>query len=426
VYKYENTLLIDCHKFKAAVDEVLSVSELEVETFIKAGIYKLHKLGFDITNLHFHYWVNDTIHDHEFSPPRYHEFSSLIAYEDYLLDRMREQRKVFEKLRERLDIISKIDVKDSAFLAGKWLKLIGRADPIEWAIRHKYLIAANDPIVWAIDNNKLINGFNPAQWAVDKNLKVEYIPALEWIAGQFSYFSDKNRLPRLNNIIRFCVDNDLRNRIAGRAIYKGIRSYGIPAVRFLYDEGVRCVNWAINELHTQLKLPSLDTGKVQNLINSLEGYLRDSEYALLFKNNLNITIGGLPFDECRQAFELKTLVASTTMNTNDNIDELVDNNVIKDNKLVLHYIKDAFPLLKYKGGDPKLVIEMELNALMRAVNPTSSGMEVAYRLWCGGANLPEKKEKVLLQWAEKEEVNIEGLLPKDWIIKRRELSVQML
>ena len=87
--------------------------------------------------------------------------------EEYYIENLKENKKIFEDLGKTLDIIVKIDA-DEKWKNGQWIESIygnsKKQDPIIWAFENNKTIEGKDPITWASENNKIIEGKDPITW----------------------------------------------------------------------------------------------------------------------------------------------------------------------------------------------------------------------------------------------------------------------
>jgi len=163
-FEYYDVLRLNVSELKKAAEEIISISDSEIETLIKARVYELKRSGFDIAN----YRISPDYVKGVFFTPTLPDriFTTFEELEEYYVNYYKQQINVMRQVRDRLDIIAHIDGMPIGWKNGRWLQDIKGDDPIAWTVQHGKLIEGKNPVVWAELHNKLIEGDDPIAWTV--------------------------------------------------------------------------------------------------------------------------------------------------------------------------------------------------------------------------------------------------------------------
>lgn len=161
-----NDMPFHADKLKAAIDEMVKVSEAELKDIMAKRIANLEAAGFKVDSEVFLNRVKDYID--------YNDDKKSV--EDTYLARIMQNIATARELSKTLDIIMKTDAPD-AVKEGGWLQSIGNKDPIAWAVKEGYKIEGQSPVEWAIANNRLIEEKSPLDWERDEVLNEELLKA---------------------------------------------------------------------------------------------------------------------------------------------------------------------------------------------------------------------------------------------------------
>jgi uncharacterized protein len=156
-YDYHG-LEFDIRKLKESVDQIINISDEEIENLVKKNSYELKKLGVKLDDsLEFYENSNNTqmmaSKSGNLSTEQDNRYANM---EQNYIRLYKAQKQTFIKLSKNLDIIMKIDM------------------PQEWKKRDWiHEVKGEDPIDWAINNQKTIQGIEPRAWAVLSGNRVD-------------------------------------------------------------------------------------------------------------------------------------------------------------------------------------------------------------------------------------------------------------
>jgi hypothetical protein len=160
-YDYED-IPINVGKLKDSVNEILQISEDEIEKIVASRIDNLKKSGFKLEKTITYFSDGDP-------NPKVQAINSYEELEKFYVDQYKQQQQALQKFSNTLDIISKIEcsidpAQQKDWQNGQWLQDIGEQDPIVWAIENNKNIEGKVPLIWAVENNKLIEGKKPVEY----------------------------------------------------------------------------------------------------------------------------------------------------------------------------------------------------------------------------------------------------------------------
>lgn len=143
-FNYIGLITLNIEEFKKAIDELLNISEEEIEEIIDKRVFTLERLGLDLTELEFRSNTDDQCASCQFDT-----FDDL---KKYYVKNFAQQRNIMRDISNRLGVIAKIKVSDDPQLQEIW-----RNHDWLWHIR------GNDPLEWFLynDSGRQIANLNP-------------------------------------------------------------------------------------------------------------------------------------------------------------------------------------------------------------------------------------------------------------------------
>ncbi|MFI4984219.1 MAG: hypothetical protein ACHP6I_03370 [Rickettsiales bacterium] len=420
-YGYKGIRDFNLIKFKQAVDEIIKISDDEIEKIICSRLYELKSTGFSIENLTFRYWKNDTLHHFEDSPPAELQFADYDDLEKFLLESYTAQRSTFVNLSQTLDILCKLDNMPDGWIANAWIYEVVNRRPsernpgeifkgkglIEWVLQKKKTIEGKQPIIWALDNDFYVD----LRWISE----VEKIPVRQWIDRQFVGDINVN-FQRKCNLWIYCQDVALRRQIAIKAIKEGAKFYGIAAITYL--EKNHCVSqlYADDALLHELQKDQPAKPLVQNLLNS-GAIPTETALQLMIAKKIDVLIEGSAPQYCLQALRLDARAGSTSANSENsaiavrdrislNIRKLIDFSPSVNGKPVVEFMAQEYPDLKIRGLSISDGLSLEFSRWIPSAKTILSEAETkqAFNLCQAGIKISKSKLDAITAAMQKEQV----------------------
>lgn len=173
--KYAKSVSINPALIRDSLDQMLQISDEEIERFAASRVHilKMNGIDFKQNNLNLVIFENSTKHfdaSHSKTITIHNEKEAV----DHYIKLIKQNMKVVQEFKENiLDVISKFDMPEKWFKRNKWITEIGQKDPLLWAIENNVTIEGKKAEVWAKDNNKKINSMEPSKWAKENGKKAE-------------------------------------------------------------------------------------------------------------------------------------------------------------------------------------------------------------------------------------------------------------
>lgn len=117
-------------KFKEAVDEVLKITDKELETLIMARVHELKRMNVDVKGLSFGTWVEPV------------SFTDVRELEQYYTKKYIVHKKTFTNLNKLLSIIEKVAPTSPEWQNGQWLTAIPWNNLPQWIIHQSKIVAS--------------------------------------------------------------------------------------------------------------------------------------------------------------------------------------------------------------------------------------------------------------------------------------------
>lgn len=165
--EYAKTVSINPEKLRDSLDQMLKISDEEIERFVTARIHLLKKHGIDFTKEPLILGIfEDSIKHLDNSHMKRVTFKSEKDAVEHYTKLVKQNKKVVKEFRDNfIDVICKMDMPEKWFKRNKWITEIAQKDPIQWAAENNVKIQGKDAIQWAADNSHKIAGQNHKTWA---------------------------------------------------------------------------------------------------------------------------------------------------------------------------------------------------------------------------------------------------------------------
>jgi hypothetical protein len=142
-YSYSKFINVDVSKFKEAIDQILQVSDGEIERLIVANIEKLKNTPGSIKEIRFQYFDDENIDSSK--TVRFENFDEVATH---YVNITKKQKQAMQGISHILNIIEHIDPVTEEWKKRGWLTEKVWLNPVEWAIKNNKEIAGQDPNIF--------------------------------------------------------------------------------------------------------------------------------------------------------------------------------------------------------------------------------------------------------------------------------------
>lgn len=167
-YSRDERIKFGVKDFREAIDEIVKISDAEIDNMIDAKIHQLKQIEFE-PDKSIAYYDAGEVQRFDLKDNKYGELAQFYK------QKLKNQFQTMRAVSKLLTVVEKIDTKDPKWKDKQWLEDVGYVggDPFRYALHENLTIAGKHPIVWAIENNYKIESKDPIVWAINNKIKFD-------------------------------------------------------------------------------------------------------------------------------------------------------------------------------------------------------------------------------------------------------------
>jgi len=188
-FQYIKSMDINITELRESLDQILMITEEELETLLKARFYELKQMGFDPRALNFPDCIKINISTSD---------DSIDSVQDAYVEGFKNHWKALKQFRVLAEAVEKMTPPEGqtkeTWQKGAYIDRIRDTNPIVYAIRNNLRIGSQDPVVYGYEKGLKVDGLDLILYAVLHKIKIDSKDPIEYVRENKLPVSDTLRI----------------------------------------------------------------------------------------------------------------------------------------------------------------------------------------------------------------------------------------
>ncbi len=188
-FQYIKAMDINITELRESLEQILMITEEELETLLKARFYELKQMGFDPRALNFPRCININLSTFD---------DSIDAVQDAYVEGFKNHWKALKQFRVLAEAVEKMTPPEGqtkeTWQKGAYIDYIRDTNPIVYAIRNNLKIGTQDPIIYGHEKGLKVDGLDLILYAVLHKIKIDSKDPIEYVRENKLPVSDTLRI----------------------------------------------------------------------------------------------------------------------------------------------------------------------------------------------------------------------------------------